>query len=173
MANKFHEMFTEFKPGVIDLVKKAIADGLWKAEKDQALVMMQNLVNELAAIYKVPTATVMYGTMQGSETVFYDKVTKTIVLPKVSITTLLNMFRAHIWYVNPIALAGDIVVPLPPIDVLGWSLSVFANASPKAFDRAWRKGTIGGMPLHPDTKASDVVKVTDDDQTIDDKEELM
>lgn len=135
----YHERFGNLHNGAVRAVDDA-APALWNTDRDGALEMLQALAAELADVYDVPTPDVEWDTRE----VYYGGPER-IGLPRPSLVSFLHEFRHHLQQHGRQA-NSDIEE-----DARGWSISLFAEAEPDYFDRAWRDGRIWFMPPHPET----------------------
>jgi hypothetical protein len=110
------------------------------------LAACQRWLAEVSAVYRIPTpglAVVPPGQCAGSGC--YLPATNQILLPKVSVLTLLHEFRHAVQHHRPdlrFLQTGPADGPWFEHDARGWSMSLFRTCQPRLFDRLARQNRI-------------------------------
>jgi hypothetical protein len=139
----YHTRFENLHDDAVEHVRRA-SSPLWNSDdRDEQLRLLGGLAADLAGVYGLTVPEVRWD----SREVYYPaglvSERPVIGLPRASVVSLLHEFRHHMQR------AGRQANPDAEEDARGWSISMFAEARPRAFDKAWRGGRVWFMPEHP------------------------
>jgi len=137
-VRNYHLMFRHIHPKTLEAVRRAKERGIWRVSREQGFEILRQLARELSGIYNIPTPRVVPGDHECYWIPF-----ERIELPRVSLISFLHEFRHHMQK-HGLQHYQD-----PEVDARAWSISVFYNALPEDFDRAWRNNRIWYMPPYP------------------------
>lgn len=140
-SGRYHTRFGNHHSRTVALVDDTLPE-LWSLDDAAALARLQALADDLSDVYEIPAPTVTYSSQS-----HYAPYEARLAVNKPSIVSFLHEYRHHMqhygWQVN------DNIEE----DARGWSISLFATAEPRHFDRAWRRGTIMFLPPYPSDRA--------------------
>lgn len=134
-AKPYYRYFKNIKQEVISSVAE-LSLGLWRLDQIAALDRLNTIGLRLSAIYHIPT---ILSLELGTREVYYY--TGRIELPKISLISFLHEYRHHMQIAGNKQHYRD-----KEDDARGWSISLFAQALPDMFDRAWQNGRIWYLP---------------------------
>ena len=128
MTARYHTRFNNLHDTAVEQVDDAAPD-IWNT--NDWMAVLEVLADRLAETYGMPAPSVEHG---GRE--LYRSSTETIELPRASLVSFLHEFRHHMQK------HGRQANPDIEEDARGWSVSMFAEAEPEYFQRAWEDGRI-------------------------------
>lgn len=131
--NRFDNLHDEAVRHVDDAAPRLWNQDDWEGHR----AVLQGLAERLADAYGMPVPEVEHDRRE-----VYSP--GRIGLPRPSLVSFLHEFRHHMQR------HGRQANPDAEEDARGWSISMFAEAEPEYFDKAWRDGRIWFMPDHPE-----------------------
>lgn len=143
-AKPYYRYFKNIKQEVINVTNDWITGNnniyphtgsIWGIPIDAAIHRFNLLGVDLSLIYNIPHPTTQLGTRE----VYYIREER-IEVPRNSIISFLHEYRHHMQKYDKQHYHDK------EVDARGWSISLFAQAMPDAFDRAWREGRIWYLP---------------------------
>lgn len=135
-AKPYYSYFKNIKRSVVTMLPQ-FTTGLWSISNTDAFNRFNSLSTSLSVQYGIPVPSVQ----KGSREVYYV-VQERIELPRISIISFLHEYRHHMQkYEKQHYLDKE-------DDARGWSISLFAQALPDIFDKAWKNGRIWYLPQY-------------------------
>jgi len=134
--NSYGDRINDFNPQIVEATKKLIGEPhstIWKKSESYAMKSMRTWLSEVSKLCEIKKPLLKIDSeMYASGRYYADK--NQIILPKVSVVTLLHEF-AH-------ALNHQKGLPNSEDNARAWSCSLFKNAAPKHYAKAVRKNLI-------------------------------
>ena len=132
----YKEDYKNIEPATVELVKHFIeVEKPWSGSGEEKMAKFVTLLNKLSQIYSVTVPVLEIGDpMHAHGSGCYLPLENKIILPKFSLVTLLHEFKHHLQHCKGKRNTEEAA--------RGWSISLFYQASQKAYERAVKKGIL-------------------------------